>query len=379
MGSAAAAHLARRGRRVLGIEQFELGHSRGSSHGRSRMIRMCYFEHPDYVPLLRRAYDLWRETERAACHTLLHITGGIYIGPPDSSAVNGASRAAIDHHLDHELLDRAALARRFPQFHVPDDHRALYEPLAGYLIPEDVIAAHLRLAQSAGATLHDNERVESYETGGARVRVKTSHGEYEADRLIFACGAWATRVVRDLGVQITPTRQILGWVTPRNPAPFTPGTCPVWAIDCPREDPALNLRAGLYYGFPLDAGATGPEGRGFKLARHAIGPPTDPDTNDFSAHPADEADFRPALRAFLPDADGPLAQMRICMYENSPDGHFIIDLHPRNANIIIACGFSGHGFKFASVVGEVLADLAIDGTTRHPIGFLGLSRMASET
>lgn len=378
MGSAAAVHLARRGQRVLGIEQFDLGHARGSSHGRSRMIRMCYYEHPDYVPLLRRAYELWHETEAAAGHKLQHITGGIYIGPPDSAAVNGASRAAIEHHLDHELLDRAALARRYPQFRVSDDHRALYEPLAGYLVPEDVIAAHLRLATEAGARLQDNERVESYEAGGSRARVKTNRGEYEADRIIFACGAWATRVVRDIGVQISPTRQILGWVTPRDPVPFAHGTCPVWAIECPREDPELNLRAGLYYGFPIDADAAAGDGRGFKIARHAVGPQTDPDTNDFTPRPEDEADFRPALRAFMPDADGPLSQMRICMYENSPDGHFIIDKHPANPSIIIACGFSGHGFKFASVVGEVLADLVTDGATRHPIGFLCLSRFSSE-
>ncbi len=380
MGSAASAHLARRGKRVLGIEQFELGHARGSSHGRSRMIRMCYYEHQDYVPMLRRAYELWRECEQAAGEQLLHITGGIYIGPPDSAAVNGASRAAIEHRLDNELLDRAALADRFPQFRVPDDHRALFEPLAGYISPELAIAAHHRLAVAAGAKLHDNERLLSYRADGPRIRITTSRGEYEADRIIFACGAWATRTVSDLGIQITPTRQILGWVTPRNPAPFAQGVCPVWAIDCPRANPgktaADGLRAGLYYGFPLDAGAAADDGRGFKIARHAIGAQTDPDTNDFTPRPEDEADFRPALRAFLPDADGPLAQMRICMYENSPDGHFIIDKHPTNPNIIIACGFSGHGFKFMPVIGEVLADLAIEGATRHSIGFLGMSRVA---
>lgn len=376
MGSAAAAHVARRGRRVLGIEQFALGHARGSSHGRSRMIRTAYYEHPDYVPLLRRAYELWRQTEAAAGRPLLHVTGGVYIGPPDSEAVNGAARSAAEHRLDHETLDRAALAARFPRFAVPDDHRALFEPLAGYLVPEDAIEAHLHLARRAGADLHEHERVLSYRADGARVRIRTDRAEYEADRVIFACGAWATRVVRDLGVEVRATRQVLGWVTPTNPEPFAPGACPVWAIDCPRGDSRRGVRAGLYYGFPLDAGASGTDGRGFKIARHAIGAETDPDTNDFSPRPDDEADFRPALRAFMPDADGPLAQMRICMYENSPDGHFIVDRHPRTPNVLVACGFSGHGFKFASVIGEVLADLAIDGATRHPVGFLGLSRFA---
>jgi len=368
MGSAAAANLARRGVRVLGIEQFALGHARGSSHGHSRMIRMCYYEHPDYVPLLRRAYELWRETEAASSAKLLHITGGVYMGPPDSLAVSGAIRAAVAHHLDHELLDRGDLAKRYPQFNVPDDHSALFEPVAGYLVPEAVIAAHLSLARAAGATLRDNERVDSYDADGARVRLYTSAGEYEADRVIFTSGAWATRVVTDLGIEVAASRQVMGWVRPEKPEMFAEGACPVWAIDCPLA--LADVRAGLYYGFPADAGGT----PGFKIARHAVGPPINPDRADLNPVPSDEADFRPALRAFLPDADGPLIAARICMYENSPDGHFIIDRLPRHANVIIACGFSGHGFKFASVVGEVLADLAADGATRHPIGFLGLAR-----
>lgn len=387
MGSAAAAHLARRGKRVLGIEQFDLGHARGSSHGATRMIRMCYYEHPDYVPLLRRAYELWREAESASGRDLLHITGGIYAGPPDSEAVNGAARAAAAHKLDHTLLSRDDLARRFPWLRVPPDHSALYEPMAGYVLPEAAIAAHQRLALDAGAEFHDNEHFQMFAADGDTVTVTTSRGGYSARNLIFACGAWATRVVTDLGIDVRATRQILGWVQPcLNKQPDRDGGRSrqsrethngsgrgvVWAIDCPR--PHQGAKPGLYYGFPTDAGGV----PGFKLARHAIGPATDPDTNDFTPRPEDEADFRPALRAFLPDADGPLLSMRVCMYENSPDGHFIIDRHPRMPNVIVACGFSGHGFKFMPVIGEVLADLAIDGATRHPIGFLGLSRFSRE-
>lgn len=368
MGSAAAAHLARRGKRVLGIEQFELGHSRGSSHGATRMIRMAYFEHPDYVPLLRRAYELWREAEIASGQSLLNVTGGIYAGPPDSEAVNGAARAATEHRLDHQLLSRDDLARRFPWLKVPDDHSALFEPMAGYALPEAAIAAHQRLAADAGAELHASERVLSFSADGDTATVTTSRGTYSARNIIFACGAWATQVVTDLGVEVRATRQVLGWVTPRSPERLAIGGHVVWAIDSPR--PHDGAMPGLYYGFPVNAGET----PGFKIARHAIGPATDPDTNDFSPRPEDEADFRPALRAFIPDADGPLLSMRICMYENSPDGHFIIDRHPKLPNVIVACGFSGHGFKFMPVIGEVLADLAIHGATRHPTGFLGLSR-----
>lgn len=371
MGSAAAAHLAARGKRVLGIEQFELGHSRGSSHGQTRMIRMCYYEHPDYVPLLKRSYELWRQLERDSSSALLTVTGGVYMGPPDSEAVLGAARAAADHHLPYEMPSRAELADRFPLFRVPADHIALFEPQAGYIVPEAAIAACQRLAMRSGAWLQGHERVLSYSSDGRKARVRTTRGEYSADRLIFACGAWATRIVTDLGIEIRPTRQVLGWVQPRHPDRVRDGCPVVWAIDCPAA--RGDLRPGLYYGFPLDAGAA-PCSGGFKLARHAIGPATDPDTNDFTPRPEDQSDFRPALRLYMPDADGTLLAMRICMYENSPDGHFIIDRHPSMPNVIVACGFSGHGFKFMPVIGEVLADLAADGATRHPIGFLGLSR-----
>jgi sarcosine oxidase len=370
MGSSALYHLAQRGHRVLGLDQFPIAHDRGSSHGLSRMIRMCYYEHPDYVPLLRRAYELWRELESASGERLLFTPGGVYMGREDSDAVAGSRRAAMEHGLTHEVLSRRQLAARFPQFAVPDDFVALFEPVAGWLAPERVISAHARLAMAHGAVIRTGERVESWEADDTGVRVRTATAEYRARSLVIAAGAWANRVVGDLGVTIAPTRQVLGWFHPTDPAPFQAANTPVWAMQTPRE---WDGRGELFYGFP--ASNEGPGGlSSVKVARHAKGEPIDPDRDGRDSRPEDEHDIRPFLHRFMPQADGRLADLRICMYENSPDGHFIIDKHPKHDNVIIAAGFSGHGFKFASVVGEVLADLAMRGETNHPIGFLGLRR-----
>ena len=372
MGSSAGFHLAKRGVRVLGLDQFPIAHDRGSSHGHSRMIRMCYYEHPDYVPLLGRAYELWRELEDEGGERVLFTPGGVYMGREDSEAVAGSRLAAIQHGLAHEMLSRADLAERFPEFDVPNDFVGLFEPTAGWLAPERAIATHARLAQAHGAEIRTDERVESWEADGSGVRVRTSRAEHRARSLVIAAGAWANRVVADLGVAVSPTRQVLGWFTPQEPGRFARDDAPVWAMQTPRD---WDGRGDLFYGFPMSSESpTG--GPLLKLARHAKGPPIDPDRDGREPRSGDENDIRPFLRRFLPMADGPLAAIRVCMYENSPDGHFIIDRHPNHANVIVAAGFSGHGFKFASVVGEVLADLAQTGETRHPIGFLGLGRFA---
>ena len=370
MGSSALLHLAKRGVNVLGLDQFPIAHDRGSSHGHSRMIRTCYYEHPDYVPLLRRAYELWRELESQSGERLLFTPGGVYMGTADSEAVAGSLRAALQHGLAHEMLSRRDLARRFPQFDVPDDFIALFEPAAGWLAPERIIEAQVKLAGAHGANIRTGERVESWKADSSGGCVRTSHAEYRANTLIIAAGAWASRVVSDLGVTIAPTRQVLGWFDPPDRARFADANAPVWAMQTPKS---WDGRADLFYGFPISSES--PTGTpSLKLARHATGPSIDPDRDGREPRPGDEDDIRPFLRRFMPAADGPLSALRICMYENSPDGHFIIDTHPKHTNVIIAAGFSGHGFKFASVVGEVLADLATRGETRHPIGFLGLHR-----
>jgi len=361
MGSSACCHLACRGVAVLGLEQFDIPHSLGSSHGASRMIRMAYYEHPDYVPLLRRAYELWEALEQSTGQKLLHLTGGLYMGPPQGGLVAGSLRAAREHGLEHELLDAGAMARRFPMFRVPEGWAGLYEPRAGFLLPERVVAAQAETALRAGAELHGREPVIEWESQANGITVRTPRAEYRADRLIFCGGAWSTRLLNAPGVTLRVTRQVMGWVWPRRPEAFSLSGFPVWAIDRPD--------GSLYYGFPMMPGSEAP---GLKVAWHGPGAETDPDRVVRDEQPGDEQSFRPALTQYLPDADGPLLALRTCLYTNSPDHHFIIDRHPQHENVTIACGFSGHGFKFASVIGEMLADLAMEGKTSLPAEFLRL-------
>jgi sarcosine oxidase len=364
MGASACHHLARRGARVLGLEQFDIPHTLGSSHGMSRMIRMAYFEHPDYVPLLKRAYELWEELERLTGQTFLHITGGLYMGKPECELVAGSLAAAQKHELPHQLLSRDEVALKFPQFALPENHVALFEPRAGFLQPEKVVAAYARTALHAGAELHGREPVREWSADSSGVSVRTDLAEYRARKLVFCAGPWTGKLLREFAERLVVTRQVMLWFGPRDPSMFELGKLPVWAIDRPA--------GGLYYGFPVFS-----DDVGLKVACHAPGAPTDPDQVMRDPLPGDLEEVRAAMRAYLPDGDGPILSQRVCMYTNSLDSHFIIDLHPANPDgrVILACGFSGHGFKFASVVGEVLADLALEGKTRWPIGFLNAGRV----
>lgn len=362
MGSSACFQLARRGARVLGLEQFDIPHALGSSHGASRMIRLAYYEHADYVPLLRRAYELWDELEAISGQKLFYRTGGLYMGPPDGEIVGGAARSAREHQLPHELLDQKEIGRRFPPFQIPDDWVGLFEPEAGFLTPERVISAYAQAALNNRAELHGRETVVQWSADSHGVRVRTDRAEYRAAHLIFCSGPWSGKLLRDLGVELTVTRQVLGWVWPREPKAFTLGRFPVWAIDC--------LDGTIHYGFPMMHDVPG-----FKVAHHGPGRVTDPDRIARDPQAGDEETFRPVLRQMIPTADGPLLSMKICLYTNSPDGHFIIDRHPLYEQISLACGFSGHGFKFASVVGEILADLTLSGSTKLPAQFLALGRL----
>ena len=361
MGSAACYHLARRGVRVLGLEQFDIPHNKGSSHGHSRMIRTAYFEHADYVPLLRRAWELWKRVEEESLVQVLHQTGGLYLGPREGELVGGSLSASQKHNLAYELLEPRDLRSQFPQFHVPEDWVGLMEYQAGFLEPELAIGVHVDLAMRHGATIRGNEPIMKWETSDSGATVTTHKGTYSAGEILFCGGAWSDKLVADVGVPLVVTRQVLGWVQPIRRDPFRLGQLPVWATD--------NQDGTIYYGFPLI-----PQSPGLKLAHHGRGTPADPATIDREPRAGDEETFRPALRQFLHDADGPLISMRICMYTNSPDGHFIVDRLPSHPHVTIACGFSGHGFKFCSVMGEALADLAMKGSSELPIQFLGLSR-----
>jgi sarcosine oxidase len=372
MGSAACFHLARRGERVLGLEQFGIPHCLGSHHGDTRMIRMCYYEHPDYVPLLRRAYALWQDLEQLANERLLHATGGLYMGHPAGEFIAGALRAAREHGLDHEQLTQSDVRERFPQFRLPADYIGVWEPRAGFLLPECCVKVHATLASRHGAQIHDHEPVQEWSITPNGVQVRTTRDTYSARHLVICGGAWSASILRDLAPPLRVTRQVLGWVQPRHPELFRFGVLPVWAID--------HADGTQHYGFPMLEGEPfGGVRPGFKIAHHWHGPHTTAETIDRTARAEDECDFRAVLGEVIPDADGPLLEMAVCMYTCSSDSHFIIEPPRQGRPVTIACGFSGHGFKFASVMGEILADLATAGSTPHPIGFLSTDRFQRQS
>lgn len=356
-GSAAAAEAAARGARVLGLERFARGHALASHHGRTRITRLAYFEHPDYVPLLRRAWARWRELEAEADQTLLVETGGVYAGPPDDELVAGSLASAREHGLEVERLTSAEVRERFPALRLGEGMAAVFERQAGLLIPERCVAAQLDRAERAGAALRFEEPALEWSADGSGIRVRTASGEYAADRLILAAGAWTDRLVADLALPLRVERVPLHWFEPADPASFA--RLPVYI---------LSTEDGHFYGFPYLAD------QGLKVARHGDGDLTDPDALDRGHRPADEQRVRRFIRRYLPGGDGRLRESTVCMYTRTPDGHFIIDRHPRDEQVVIASPCSGHGFKFASAVGEILADLALTGRTQLPIGLFALSR-----
>ncbi|MFT3683798.1 MAG: N-methyl-L-tryptophan oxidase [Phycisphaerales bacterium] len=364
-GSAAAFHLARRGLRVLGLDRASPPHGIGSHGGLTRMIRLLYAEHPGYVPLLHRAYELWCELERASGKSILHQTGGVYFGPESSRFVTGTLDAARQHRLAHEVVGGAEMASRFPLFRPPTGSVAIVDPAAGFLLADRAIESHLQLARGHGATLRMNEPVLEWHADAGGVAVRTAAGQYEASRLILAGGAWMPDLLGEqLRLPLKVTRQTLCWVGPKDPAPLTLGRLPVWAM-------TLDGRT-LYYGFPITPDGSG--GAGFKLAHHAPFELFDPHSADRPVRPEDAAAPLAFLREHIPSAHGPLKDVRVCLYTSTPDEHFVLDAYPLHQNVIVASPCSGHGFKFAPVVGEVLADLAEHGRTRHQIGFFSAHR-----
>jgi sarcosine oxidase len=361
MGSAAAYHLTRRGRRVLGLEQFDIPHDRGSSHGTNRIIRLAYWEHPAYVPLLRRAYELWRELEHRADERLLIITGGIDAGPEGCQTIEGSLLSCRLHHLPHETLDAGALHRRFPGYRLPAGMAAVYQPDGGFVLSERAIVAHVMAAQTLGAEVHAREPVIDWEARGDGVRVHTPQDTYAAARLVITAGPWAARLVPALARSAVPERQVLLWAQPRRPEYFDLASFPVFNLESPE---------GRFYGFPIYGVP------GFKIGKyHHRHERTDADAVDREIHAEDEAVLRDGIRRYFPDADGPTMAMKTCLFTNSPDEHFIIDRHPQHPHVCLAAGFSGHGFKFCSVVGEIMADLALEGRSRFDLSLFEIRRL----
>jgi sarcosine oxidase len=367
VGSAALMQLARRGVRVLGLDRFPPAHNRGSSHGRTRMIRQAYFEHPDYVPLVLRAYELWAELEAATGRKLYEETGLLEVGPPTAAGgvvVPGVLASARLHGLAVDELTAAECERRFPGFRVPESMVGVFERRAGFLHVEASVQAHLDEAVRAGAELRCEEAVRSWHavpaTSGtaAHVVVETERGRYEAARLVITAGAWAGEMLRDLGVPLVVRRKPQYWFR-ESAASMEAGD---FRLD--RGAPAFlyELPDGVFYGFPV----FGPEG--LKCAEHSGGRVlANPLENPAAIDEQDLARVRTFLAAQLPGITGELVDHAPCMYTMSPDENFIVDRHPTHASVVFAAGLSGHGFKFTSVLGEALADLALEGTGRRSI------------
>ena len=360
MGSAALHHLARRGKRVLGLERYAPGHDRGSSHGHTRIIRVGYFEHPSYVPLLRRAYALWRELEGASGQQLLHLTGIAEIGPPSGILVRGTLEAARLHGLRHDVLTAAELMRRFPAFRVPPEHVAVVQPDGGFLDVEPSIAAQIALATAAGAEIRSGETVRAIEPRAGLVRIISERGVVEAGAAIVAAGAWMPALLPELAPLLRATREVVGWFEVADADLFSAGRCPVFIIES---------RHGMHYGIPPTGGS------GIKVAKHHHrNQAVDPDAYDRTVSADDETLIRAAIADHLPAANGRLIAAKTCLYTMTPDGHFLIDRLADAPQVIVASPCSGHGFKFAPVVGEILAELATAGTTRHDISRFRLAR-----
>ena len=360
MGSAALYHLARRGLRALGIERYDVPNDMGSSGGLSRMIRLSYHEHPSYVPLVRRAYELWQQLENGFGQLLLVTTGSLRGGDESSALFQGSKLACDINHLPHQILAGPEINKRFPGYQLPEDVLAVYQAEGGFLNSERCIIAHVTAALELGTQVHGREQVLDWEPSGDGVRVETDRGSYTARNLVVCAGAWAAKLVPELTHWAVPERQVLAWFLPSRPEWFRPEEFPVFG---------LEVEEGRYYGFPSY------EIPGFKVGRyHHLSQEVDPDTMDRDVHPEDEETLRSFTSRYFPMAAGPTLALKTCMFTNSPDGHFIIDRLPDASQVTVAAGFSGHGFKFCSVVGEVLADLSLNGTTRHDIAMFRLSR-----
>jgi sarcosine oxidase len=358
-GSAALYQLARRGVRVLGLEQFRPGHERGSSHGETRIIRLGYFEHPSYVPLVRSAYAKWREIEAAAGRQLMHITGIVEIGPPDGVLVSGTLGSARQHGLRHEVLAAPELIHRFPAFRVPADYVGVVQPDGGFLEAEPSIEAMVGLAKAKGAAVRDGEAIRAIEPVASEVRITTDRGVVEAGAAIVALGPWLKALLPDLPAPIRVTRQVMAWFEPRDPAPLAGGRLPVFL---------LESRHGMHYGFPPLLSPL------IKVAKHHHRDESvDVDTHDRTVSMNDEMLIRAAVAEHLPAANGRLVQAKTCLYTMTPDGDFIIDRLPGAPQIVVASPCSGHGFKFAPAIGDILADLAT-GATAHDISRFALKR-----
>lgn len=361
VGAAAAYHAAKRGLSVLALDRFPYGHDRGSSHGQTRIIRQVYFEHPDYVPLLFRAYDLWRELESVVGQSLLTINGLLQIGPPEGEVISGVLESARRWNLPIETLDERGLAERFPQFSLPPGCQAVYEAQAGVLYVEACVRAHAAAAQQLGAEFRDGVTVLSWRQEGGGVRIETDQGDFQAERAVATPGAWATDLLGCAAGTLQVLRKQLHWFPIEQGEWRLDETCPSFLYELPH---------GVFYGLPaIDA-------QGVKIGEHSGGAVVnDPLQVDRGVDVHDQERVAGFVRDQLRGLTSSPAAHAVCFYTMSPDQHFLVGRHPKADRLVFACGLSGHGFKFTPVLGEALVSLALEETPPVEIGFLNPRRL----
>ncbi len=369
MGASACYHLAARGQRVLGIEQFDVLHVYGAHSGQTRIIRKAYFEHPDYIPLLKRAYENWSALEAMTGEKIYYQTGLLYAAPAGHALTEQVKASAALYQIPLQTLTTAELNSVYPQFHLPADYTILLEPEAGFLDVGKAITRYAALAQSKGAQIHTGEKVLEWKQSGDIINVRTDAGSYQCYKLVITAGPWSEQLIPGIQGKLHITRQVLSWMQPAEPEKFSTSHFPCWMIVKPGT-------GGSYYGFPAMNAAEVGGPPGIKLAYHYPGKTTSPDTVDRNIHPEDLDHLVAFAKEYIPAAGETINDTATCLYSNSPDEHFIIDHLPdSNQQVAIAWGFSGHGFKFVSVVGEILADLVIEGETELNIDFLRAGRV----
>jgi sarcosine oxidase len=366
MGSASIYAAAKRGLRVLGLERYEPGHLRSSSFGESRLIRLAYFEDPSYVPLVQEAYERWRDLEAVTGENVLTITGAIEAGFSGAPLVVESWRSSIEHNLRSERLTAREANARFPAFALPEDWEVIFQPDAGALLPEKAIRLFVAGAKAHGAIVRLSTRVVAVEPVGERVQIVLEGGErIEAGSAVISVGAWISDLLPDVAKDLRLTRQPLMWFQPLNPALVRADRMPAFLF---------QTRADLIYGLPDVCGT------GVKAASHQSGGPLPSAEQSRSVVSRAEVEhLQGMLRCYVPAAAGALVHSSVCIYTRSPDGHFLVGLHPKAPQLVIASPCSGHGFKFASVMGEILADLAIDRKTERRISLFNVERLMSPT
>ncbi|MBI3117871.1 MAG: N-methyl-L-tryptophan oxidase [Candidatus Hydrogenedentes bacterium] len=365
MGSAAAWAAARRGAKVCAIEQYGVAHALGSSHGDVRIIRKAYFEHPDYVPLLHEAYTRWRVLEAEAGFPLQVTSGLLACGPGGSETIRGLKACYAQHELPHERLPNASLRERFPFFSFPSQHEGFLDPAGGYLFAEKCVEQFVRQAQILGADIRLNETVREWRADRGQVEVVTDTLTVRGGALVLAGGPWSNEALLRTNLPLQVVRKVQLWYRFPGMETCVPPEVPAFYFDLPY---------GAIYGFPV----YGPDG--MKVACHTGGEPVaGPESVCRELRAADEGPLLHFFRDVFPGVTFRRSRYSVCMYTNTPDGNFVLDLHPEQERVCLAAGFSGHGFKFAPVVGEIMADLALEGKTVHPIDFLRAARFLGET